>query len=208
MKHGLFITFEGPDGSGKSTHAEKLKQWFKNKGFSVILTREPGGTRLAESIRKLLLNSENSVSPITELLLYAASRAQHTQELILPSLKQGKIIISDRYYDSTVAYQHYGRGLDLKTIKELNTIASGGLTPDLTILIDLETKKSLGRLKNTRKKDRIENENTAFHRKIRNGYLALAKNEPRRIKIVKSNNEMSATFESILSVVKDFIKKQ
>ena len=208
MKHGLFITFEGPDGSGKSTHAEKLKQWFKNKGFSVILTREPGGTRLAESIRKLLLNSENSVSPITELLLYAASRAQHTQELILPSLKQGKIIISDRYYDSTVAYQHYGRGLDLKTIKELNTIASGGLTPDLTILIDLETKKSLGRLKNTRKKDRIENENTAFHRKIRNGYLALAKDEPRRIKIVKSNNEMSATFESILSVVKDFIKKQ
>lgn len=202
MKKGVFITLEGPDGSGKSTHARLLADALKNNGFPVVLTREPGGTPFAESIRKLLLKPDKKVYPLTELLLYTASRAQHTEELIKPALRNGKIVISDRFSDSTTAYQHYGRKLAKKLIYKLNEIATGGLKPDLTIVIDIKTKKGMERINKKGVKDRLENENLQFHERIRRGFLKIAKEEPKRVKVVTSNDNIEKTYKKITKIIK------
>ncbi|MBI4656861.1 MAG: dTMP kinase [Elusimicrobia bacterium] len=173
MKPGFFIVFEGPDRSGKTTQANLLKSWLERKGFCVALTREPGGTKLSESIRKILLNPENKIIPLSELLLYEAARAQHTIEVILPALKRGKIVISDRYTLASVAYQGYGRGIPLNLVHNLNKIATFGLTPALTIVFTMPDREFFSRSAKF-KSDRIESESSGFRRKVNKAYTGCA----------------------------------
>jgi dTMP kinase len=200
---GLFITLEGIDFSGKTTQARKLASYLRENGYGVLLIREPGGDRISEKIRKILLSEKNAgMSELAELLLYEASRAQLTQKMILPALREGKVVVCDRYYDSTLAYQGYGRGLDKKIITYLNHIATLGLSPDLTILIDVPVKVSLQRkVKNKRKEDRLEKERIEFHKKIREGYLKNARQNKTRIKVVDGTGDVFATWQKVKRVV-------
>jgi len=207
MKKGLFITIEGPDGSGKTTQSKLLVEYLKKKGYSVVHTREPGGTSLAEFLREVILNPDLKIAPVTELLLYSASRAQHTIELIKPSLQERKIVVCERYTGATIAYQGYGRGLDIELIKKLNRIATGGLTPDLTIILDVPVEKGLRRIKKGRNHDRLEKESLEFHRRVRQGYLALAKESPEKIKVVSSSDNIDLTHKRIVKVVEKYLKK-
>jgi dTMP kinase len=176
----LFITLEGEEGSGKSYQAEELCSWLSAKGIPVILTHEPGGTELGEKISDLVKwAQETNISPMTELLLFNASRAQHVKEVIRSALNEGKVVICDRFDDSTTAYQSYGRGLDLDMVKQVNNTATGGLRPDLTILLDISIEDGLAR-KSGEKLDRFEQEDIDFHRKVREGYLKMADEEPER----------------------------
>jgi dTMP kinase len=206
MNKGFFITFEGCEGCGKSTQSNLLYQYLKKKGLNVVHTREPGGTRAAESIRKVLLDPRNSITPLAELLLYEASRAQHAAEVILPALKAGSIVICDRFTDATLAYQGYARGLDLDTIQKLNRIATQGLVPDLTILLDIAVEEGLAKARGLKKGsfatgDRLEREDVSFHRKVRKGYLALARKEPKRIKIIKTASTIEKTQQKIRAAI-------
>ncbi|MFN3550323.1 MAG: dTMP kinase [Endomicrobiia bacterium] len=177
-KNGLFIVFEGPEGSGKSTQAKLLCKYLKNKNYDVVLTREPGGTKVAEMIREILLHKNIKISPLTELLLYESARAQHIQEIIKPALLKGKIVISDRFSDASLVYQGYARGLGMKFVKKINDIVVSDTYPDITFILDVNPDEGLVRIKNrTKKFDRLENENIEFHKKIRQGYLNLAKNK-------------------------------
>lgn len=175
MKKGLFIVLEGPDRSGKSTQAALLKAWLEGFGREVTVTREPGGTRLSEQIRKILLDPESHIEPMTELFLYETSRIKHTLEKIIPALKAGKVIISDRYTLSTTAYQGYGRGLDLKTVETLNRIATMDLKPDLTIVMDIPDKVFSQRERLTQGRDRIESEPDQFRKRVNRAYKLLAR---------------------------------
>jgi dTMP kinase len=175
MKRGVFIVLEGPDRSGKSTQAELLKTWLEKQGKKVMLTREPGGTRLSEQIRKILLDPKSEIEPMTELFLYETSRIKHTLEKILPALKAGKVIISDRYTLSTTAYQGYGRGLDLETVETLNRIATLNLKPDVTIVFDIPDKVFAEREKTRPGRDRIEREPDSFRRRVNRAYKLLAR---------------------------------
>ncbi|HBU68779.1 MAG TPA: dTMP kinase [Elusimicrobia bacterium] len=210
-KKGFFITFEGPEGGGKSTHCELLSRYLHGCGFSVVRTREPGGTKLAEDIRQVLLNPKNSITPLAELMLYEASRAQHTQELIIPALNNGKTVICDRYTDATLAYQGYGRKLDIPTIKKLNSIATCGISPDLTIVLDTPVERGLALARGIKKEsfeasDRIERENFDFHRTVRAAYLKIAKLEPKRIKVVRTAETVEDTQDKIRQIVKKALK--
>lgn len=177
-RKGLFIVFDGPEGSGKTTQAKLLYKYLKNKGYNVILTREPGGTRLAEMIRKILLHSNINISPLAELLLYESARVQHIKEVIRPSLLRGDIVISDRFADASLVYQGYARKLGVNFVKKINNIVVDNMYPDITFILDVDPKEGLKRVKNrTKKFDRLENENIEFHNKIREGYLKLAKNK-------------------------------
>ena len=177
----MFITFEGIDGSGKSTQANFLKNQLQNDGYDVILLREPGGTIISEKIRDLVLNHRaSSVSPLTEALLIASSRYQLVNEIILPALKKNTIVICDRYIDSTIAYQGYGRGINISWLNEINKYSLMHANPELTYLFDLKVEDSMLRIKN-KNKDRIELEGKEFLSKVRNGYLKLAKNSKRFI---------------------------
>ncbi|MFA5411182.1 MAG: dTMP kinase [Candidatus Omnitrophota bacterium] len=188
---GKFITFEGSEGCGKSTQSRLLAQYLKSKGKRVVYLREPGGVKAAEQIRKLLLNPKNKISPAAETLLYMAARAELVSEIIKPALAKGKIVISDRFLDSTIAYQGYGLGMDIKTIKAIGKFATLGIKPDLTILLDLPVKKGLKHRQG--KKDRIERRSLAYHQRVREGYLALARREPQRIKIIKLHDHIQVT---------------
>lgn len=201
MRKGIFITFEGTDGCGKTTHARLLYLYLRKNGRSAVFTREPGGTPLAESVRKILLDSRHHISPLAELLLYEASRAEHVAKIILPALKAGKTVVCDRFFDATVAYQGYGRGLDLKMIEQLNAFASRGLTPDLTILLDVAPEKGLTRIKKLRKNDRMEKEKISFYRKVRSGYLSLARKFSGRIKVFSSAGSVAETQGRIRDVI-------
>jgi len=212
MHKGLFITFEGPEGGGKSTHSALLGQYLQKMGFRVVRTREPGGTIVAEALRKLLLNPQNNIAPITELMLYEASRAQHVQEVLLPALKKGSVVICDRYTDATVAYQGYGRGLDLDTIKELNAIATGNLVPDMTIVLDIPVEKGLIKARELNKDsftagDRLERECISFHKKVRQGYLALARKEPSRIKVISTGKDIEETHKNVVAAVQKVLQR-
>ena len=177
----MFITFEGIDGSGKSTQANFLKNQLQNDGYDVILLREPGGTIISEKIRDLVLNHRaSSVTPLTEALLIASSRYQLVNEIILPALKKNTIVICDRYIDSTIAYQGYGRGINISWLNEINKYSLMHANPELTYLFDLKVEDSILRIKN-KNKDRIELEGKDFLSKVRNGYLKLAKNSKRFI---------------------------
>jgi len=174
MHKGFFITFEGPEGSGKTTQARLLEKNLQEKGFRVRLVREPGATPVGEEIRQVLLRKGREIVPLTELLLYQAARAQNTEENIIPFLKQGGVLISDRYADSSVAYQGYGRGLSRDEIERINKMVCSGLRPDLTILLDLDPEIGLQR-GNKEEFDRLEQENLDFHRRVRKGYLDLSR---------------------------------
>ncbi|NET69836.1 MAG: dTMP kinase [Sphaerospermopsis sp. SIO1G2] len=180
---GNLIVFEGVEGCGKTTQMQLCSQWLNSRGVSVVLTREPGGTELGKDLRRLLLekSEDKPVSEITELLLYAADRAQHIEQEIKPSLAEGKYILCDRYTDSTIAYQGYGRGLDMSLIKQLNDIATGGLESDLTIWLDVDVEVGLARKRGQSKLDRIEAEKIDFHHRVQQGYTELAVNYPDRI---------------------------
>lgn len=192
---GKFITFEGADGSGKTTQIEMIKKYLENQGEEVLLTREPGGSDLGNKIRDILLHYDGEVDSLAELLLYMADRAQHVKKVILPALLEGKTVLCDRYTDSSVSYQGYARGLDIERIMKLNNIATDGLEPDLTIVFDVETQTAIQRVGDI--KDRLEQEGIEFHKKLRYGYLELAKKFPERIKVVDANLSIQEVFEQV-----------
>ncbi len=190
---GLFITFEGPEGCGKSTHSRLLCDFLKARGYECLLTREPGGTRTGEEIRRILLHSDGvEMSNLTELFLFEAARSQIVEELIAPNLADGKIVICDRFTDATICYQGYAGGVDLKSINVLNALATGSLKPDLTILLDVDTVTGLGRAK-SKGVDRMERKKLVYHKRVRAGYLKLAKKFPRRIKVIRMNGSIEDT---------------
>jgi dTMP kinase len=184
---GLFITLEGPEGSGKSTQAIRLAAALRQAGYAVVHTREPGGTPLAEAIRHNLLSASprEPVTAATEALLILAARSQHVAHVIMPALQQGRIVLCDRFSDSTFAYQGYGRDVDMHWLRMSNTVASSGLAPDLTLLFDLPVSVGLARRRNARgKQNRLDRESERFHRKVRRGFLALARQAPHRITVI------------------------
>jgi dTMP kinase len=210
----LFITFEGVEGSGKTTQIQRLKKYLTQKGISCKVTREPGGCPIGEKVRKILLNPDHhEMVPTTELLLYEAARAQHVKEVIKPFLKKGGIVICDRFSDATLAYQGYGRRIDLKWIDCLNLLASQGIKPDVTFLLDCPSdvglKRALQRnqtLKQERE-ERFEREEIQFHQRVRKGYLAIAKKEPHRVKVINTREGEETVFEKIRKIVDNLISR-
>jgi dTMP kinase len=206
IEKGLFISFEGIEGTGKTIQSKLLYEHFKKAGHTVILTEEPGGTRISLKIRDMLLSVENKeITPITELLLYNASRAQHLKEVILPVLKKCGIVITDRFADSTVAYQGYGRGIDLKLIESLERMVTEGIKPDITLLLDLDVETGLLRNKGINKTDRFELEDLEFHKKVRDGYLQIAAREPERIKLIDASGSIEEIHRKIIKIITDFL---
>jgi len=194
MKKGQFITFEGPEGSGKTTHIRLLALFLKKQGHSVVVTREPGGTPLAHAFRRLLLDTGDGLLPLAELFLYEADRAQHVLQTILPALKKGRTVLCDRYTDSTLAYQGSGRGLNAKEIETLNRIASMNLKPNLTILLDVPVERGLKQARRKKNKhDRLERAGLAFHQRVRQGFLRLAKKEHKRFRVVQQQDTIEQT---------------
>ncbi|MCK4961970.1 MAG: dTMP kinase, partial [Anaerolineales bacterium] len=177
----LFITLEGPEGGGKTTQAEQLAEYLRAQGYDVLLSREPGGPSISEQIRRVLMSLDNTaMHPRTEFLLFSASRAQHVQELIRPHLASGGLVICDRFYDASLAYQGYGHGLDLDTLRSITTFATGGLEPDLTLLLDLPVDEGLQRREHDGNWNRLDAYDLEFHHRVRRGYLAMAAAEPER----------------------------
>ncbi len=202
---GKFITFEGSEGCGKSTQSQLLCEYLKAKRFDVIHLREPGGTAISEKIRGILLNPENdSITPVTEMLLYMAARAQIVSEVILPALKKGKIVICDRFLDSTIAYQGFGLGMEIKVIEFIGKFATSAICADLTIFLDLAVKKGLKHRQFT--KDRIEKRPFSYHLRVRKGYLKLAECYPQRIKVVKVAYDKSETEGRIRLLADNLLK--
>ena len=195
----LFITFEGADGCGKTTQIELLNKYLQEKGFKTLVTREPGAKGLGEKLREILLNYDGEVSPNCESFLFLADRAQHVDCVIKPALKDGVIVLCDRHTDSTVAYQGYGRQLDIEQIKKLNEIAVNGLKPDLTIVFDIDIETSMQRVGKT--KDRMESAGMDFFNRVRNGYLAIAKEEPNRVKVINSEDTIERIHEKVVEEV-------
>ncbi|CAN5618311.1 dTMP kinase [soil metagenome] len=204
---GTFLTLEGPEGAGKTTQVKLLSTKLDAIGIPHLITRDPGGTPLGKQIRRVLLTPGNPVAPMAELLLYSADRAQHVDELIIPALKAGKLVICDRYTDSTVAYQGYGRNLDLKLISQLNQMSTQGLRPELTILFDLESEKGLGRL-HPGGHDRMEREAIEFHHRVRKGYLELSKQEPERWQIIDASKALSAVQDELKQIISTAFEKR
>ena len=201
---GKFITFEGSEGCGKSTQSKLLCDYLRSKGRSVVYLREPGGVKISEKIRDILLDHKNSgMSPECEMLLYMAARAQLVNDIIKPALKTGKIVICDRYMDSTVAYQGYGLGMDIGFIKKVGRFATKGATPDLTIFLDLPVKKGLKHRELTR--DRIERRALNYHRRVREGYLRIVGSEPRRVKAVTVAEDKSQTQRAIREIIQRYV---
>jgi dTMP kinase len=191
---GTFITFEGIEGSGKSTQIVLLANHLRSGGASIALTREPGGTHIGDQVRKILLDpSHRLLDPKAELLLYAASRAQHLKEVILPALAAGKLVLCDRFSDATLAYQGYGRGLDIEMIRDLDRIVCAGTQPDLTILFDINVPLGIARAhgrnasRGLEAEARFENEELVFHERVRQGYLTLARESPHRFRVVDAS---------------------
>lgn len=211
---GLFITLEGPDGSGKSTQTRLLGNYLRDNGYDVVLTREPGGTPVAERIRQVLLDSSLSGMHFrTEVMLYAASRAQHVEELIKPALQEGKIVISDRFVDSSLAYQGYGRQAGFDLVWQVNRLAVGEIWPDLTILLDLDVTRGLNRIREKRLQlseralDRMEREPVNFHKRVREGFLLLARQYPQRIKVISAAQTIEDVFGQVKGLVDELLLK-
>jgi len=200
---GRLITFEGIDKSGKTTHAKKLSNYLKKKGYKVLVVRDPGGTEISERIRKILLDKRNHLSAASELFLYLAARQQLVSEIIKPAMRRNKIVISDRYCDSTLAYQGYGRGLNIDLVDRM--LKSFFPVPHLTILIDLPVplaKKRFG----VNKPDRLEKENYSFHQKVRKGYLDIAQKNRKRVKVVPGTGDLALTWKEVRKIADNYLK--
>ena len=205
MKKGLFITFEGADGCGKTTQVKLVKDYLEKSGYEVVLTREPGAKGLGEKIREILLNYDGIVSDRCESFLFLADRAQNIDTIVNPAVEKGKIVLCDRHIDSTVAYQGYGRGLNLERINKLNLLATDGRVPDLTIVFDIDVETSMQRV--GKEKDRMESAGIEFHNRVRNGYLEIAKNEPERVKVVDGREGIEKVFENVKDLVNKTLQK-
>ena len=208
----MFITLEGIEGSGKTSQINNIYRFLENKGHKCLITREPGGTKIGKKIRSILLDPENKgMEPMAELLLYFSDRVQHVKELINPALSEGKTVICDRYFDATLVYQGYARGLDMKLITRLHELVLNGLKPDITILLDLSPEIGLSRAweqidngSRTGDETRFEKETLSFHERIRAGYLELARFEPQRFRVVdasKEENKVQMDIEKILTLI-------
>jgi dTMP kinase len=210
----LFITFEGVEGSGKTTQIQRLKRYLTQKGVPCKVTREPGGCSIGDRIRKILLNPDHrEMTPATELLLYEAARAQHVIEVVKPFIeKREGVVLCDRFSDATLAYQGYGRRLDLKWIQRLNHLSSQGIRPDVTFLLDCPSdvglKRAIQRNRTLRqeKEERFEREEIQFHRRVRKGYLAIARKEPRRVKVINTRQGEEKVFEKIRKIVDNLLR--
>jgi len=198
-----FISFEGTEGSGKTTHARHLAEYLKKKGHEVIVTEEPGGTDIGRRIRTLLLDPKSRMDPMTELLLYYSSRAQHVREVIYPALMKNTIVITDRFTDSTVAYQGYARGIDLSVISALNEIVVPELKPFITFLLDLDVEKGLRRNRRANKEDRFELETIEFHTCVRKGFLRIAEEDSKRVKVIDASRGVEEVGSEILKIMED-----
>ena len=208
---GKFITFEGIDGSGKSTQLRMLASVLRLRGFDVLATCEPGGTPLGRRLREAFLETEETVAPLAELLLFAADRAQHVNFLVKPALESNKIVISDRYSDATAAYQGAGRGFDEQTIKQVIRLATGGLKPDLTLFFDISVNEAISRT-NSRsdggeQKNRMDSETVEFYERVRTAYLQIAENEPERFRVVEASGAVDEIKMKVSELVTDFLGK-
>lgn len=206
---GKFITFEGIDGSGKSTQLRMLASDLRARGVEIISTHEPGGTPLGRRLREAFLETEETVAPRAELLLFAADRAQHVEFLIKPALSEGRTVISDRYADATFAYQGAGRGFEEETVNEVIALATGGLKPDLTLFFDISVERALGRMNSHSGNERIQNrmdlETAEFYTRVREAYLGIAEREPERFKIVDANGSVDEIHRTVAEIVNGFL---
>ncbi len=206
---GVFITFEGIDGCGKSTQLRLLASELRVRGLDVVTTREPGGTPLGRKLRSVLLDVQEQVDPLTELLVFAADRAQHVRTLLLPALAANQIVLSDRYADATVAYQGSGRGFKPELIQEIVQLATDGLTPELTLLFDLPVAESAVRTRRrTRAKhsDRLDREHSAFHERVRAAYLEIARANPERVRVIDARGSVNQTQALVMEIVLPFLE--
>ena len=203
IRRGKLITFEGGEGAGKTTLIEGIFSFLRSQGHTVVKTREPGGTPLSEKVRSLLLEKAEPVSPLAELALFLASRAQHTHEVLLPSLDAGKIILCDRYNDSSVAYQGIARGLGKKKVEEVCHFFSQDLEPDHTFFLDIEPSLGLYRAQKIKMQDRIEQEGFDFHLKVRNAFLEIAKENPKRVHVLDATQPKARVLEEALKCLKN-----
>lgn len=198
---GVLITFEGVEGSGKTTQMRRLGRWLERQGYPVERTREPDGTALGAAVRRLF---ERGPQPLAELFLFLAARHQHVVERIGPWLKRGRVILSDRYTDATVAYQGYARGLDVEMIRELNVRATGGVLPDLTLLFDLDPAAGFRRI--GRRRDHFERQALAFHRRVRRGYLEIQRAEPKRVRLVDAGRAPAQVAADVQAIVGEHLR--
>lgn len=205
MSKGLFITFEGSEGSGKSTQAKFVYDYLRKRRKPVLFIREPGGVKISEDVRRILLDVKNTeMCDETETLLYMSARAQLVHEVIEPALKKGKIVLCDRFLDSTVVYQGYGNGVDIDFIKRLGKFVTRGIAPSLTLLFDLDVKEGLRRRGASR--DRIERRALTYHNRVRRGYLKLAKQEPKRIKVLDASRSREEIFAKVQKFIDSTVK--
>lgn len=211
----LFITFEGIEGSGKTTQIQRLKKYLTHRGIPCRVTREPGGSLIGEKVRKILLNPEHhKMVPLSELFLYEAARAQHVEEVIKPLLEKEVVVLCDRFYDATIAYQGYGRRLDLALVKKLNRLSSQGIKPDVTFLLDCPSGVGLKRairrnqISKKNREDRFEREKVQFHHRVRRGYLSIAKKEPFRVKLIDTREGEEKVFEKIRKIVDELLVRR
>ena len=208
LKKGLFVTFEGPEGSGKSTHSRRLTMDLLSGGYDVVHTAEPGDTSLGRRIRDILLGKDDiQLAPEAELFLFEADRAQHVEEVIAPALGARKIVLSDRFNTATFAYQGYGLAMDMALIEKIDAAATGGLCPDLTILLDVDVETGLARAGAEHPADRMEKRGREFHEKVRRGYLALAEKAPGVIKVIKVREKIDETYDLIKKEVHALIAR-
>jgi dTMP kinase len=207
---GRFITFEGIDGSGKSTQLRLLAGDLRVRGFDVLTTLQPGGTPLGRRLREAFLETEENVHPMAELLLFAADRAQHVNFLIKPAIEAGRIVISDRYADATAAYQGAGRGFDEKIIDQVIKLATDGLKPDLTLFFDIPIEKAIlrtnARTDDETVKNRMDSETTEFYERVRRAYLKIAEKEPHRFRVIDASGSIEDVHQKVLEAVNDFLK--
>lgn len=210
MEQEMFITFEGPEGAGKTTILNKLSDILKQKGYKVLQTREPGGISISEQIREVLLNKDNvSMDERTEALLYAAARRQHLVEKVLPALEEGYMVLCDRFIDSSLAYQGYARGLGVDEVYQINRFAIGETMPNLTLYFDIDPKEGLARIQSNEEREvnRLDLEKLSFHEKVREGYLKLVDRFPERIKVVDASASVDEVLDNALEVIQAYIQK-
>ena len=201
---GKFISFEGIDGCGKTTQIKFLEEYLLKQGYNILVLREPGGTKVGEKVRDILLDKNNFISPVTEMLLYASSRAQLVEEKILPAIEEGKIVLLDRFVDSSYVYQGYARGLGIEKVKVVNEIATMGILPDVTIYIDITPEEAMKR-RGKIEADRLERESWDFHKKVREGYIKLVKEFPKRFVFIDGMQELMKVHKDIIDVVKKYL---